>query len=342
MNVRRSVSVIVALLLALGSASSAQYPAPVVVTDPYAEAARIDAELTAASASLAEAEAVHARSKAELEQLAPRQARAKEGMRQRVRALYRMQRAGHLPVAGGFDAMLTHLARVERLERIVARDARSVAYLNRRTAALGEEARRVEANLETLRTRVAGLAARKAAIEAELGAAPGDAWLSAIGGPGYAPGTAGSLGVAPLPTVTALGSPGLVAPSASEPVSGFALWRGRLGAPVARALEIRDAVRDDGPGLEFATAVGTPVSSVAEGRVAFAGPYGSYGRVVIIDHGDSFYTVYGGLGAFAVRVGDTVMRGTRLGDVGAAARPSLFFEIRKSTRTLEPRSWTGL
>ena len=78
------------------------------------------------------------------------------------------------------------------------------------------------------------------------------------------------------------------------------------------------------------------------GRVAFAGAYGSYGKVVILDHGDSFYTVYGGLGAFGVRVGDSVSRGTRLGDVAPAQRPAVFFEVRRSTRTLDPRSWTGL
>ena len=90
------------------------------------------------------------------------------------------------------------------------------------------------------------------------------------------------------------------------------------------------------------TGVGAPVHAVAEGRVAFAGTYGSYGRVVILDHGDSFYTVYGGLGAFAARVGDSVSRGTKLGEVGAAARPAVFFEVRRSTRTLDPRLWTGL
>lgn len=343
MNVARARFVLVVLLLGVVGTGRAQYPAPVVVTDPYAETARIDAELATATASLAELEASHARSKTELDQLSPRRAHAKEGMRRRVRALYRMQRAGHLPIAGGFEAMLTHLARVERLERIVERDVRSVSYLDRRTQAIEEEVRSAEASLGELRGRIAGLEARKAAIEAELGAQLGDPWLSAVGAsfvPTAQPGV-GHLGVAPLPSVTPLGTPGLGG-SAPEPMSGFALLRGRLGAPVARALEVRDGVRDDGPGLEFLTAPGTSVHAVAEGRIAFSGTYGSYGRVVILDHGDSFYTVYGGLGAVSARVGDTVVRGSRLGVVADGARPSVFFEVRRSTRTLDPRSWTGL
>lgn len=346
MNVRRAALLLVALALLVAPVGRAQYPSPVVVTDPYAESARIDTELASAQAALADADARYTRGKTELDALAPRQAHAREGMRTRVRALYRMQRAGHLPVAGGFDAMLTHLARVERLERIVERDARSVSYLDRRTQALREDVRAAETELTSLRTRVSGLEARKAALEAELGTNVGDAWLSALGTPAYPADPAaglGHLGVAPLPAVTPLGSPGLVGTApAPAPVSGFAVLRGRLGAPVARALEVRDGVRDDGPGLEFVTAPGTSVHSVADGRVAFAGAYGSYGKVVILDHGDSFYTVYGGLGAFGVRVGDSVSRGTRLGDVAPAQRPAVFFEVRRSTRTLDPRSWTGL
>jgi murein DD-endopeptidase MepM/ murein hydrolase activator NlpD len=343
--VQKLTVVVLILGLVFGAAVRAQHPSPVVVMDPYAETARLETELTTARATLAEAEGRHARSATELEQLAPRQQHAKQGMRARVRALYRMQRAGHLPVAGGFHAMLTHLARVERLERIVARDVRSVTYLDRRTAAIRDEVREAASTLEAARAQVVSLEARKAAIDTELEAQAVDPWLAAIGAvmpPGQAPGI-GHLGVAPLPAMAPLAPTSYgAAAQPIEAVSGFALMRGRLGAPVARALEVRDAVRDDGPGLEFLVSAGTPVHSVGQGRVAFAGSYGSYGRVIILDHGDTFYTVYGGLGTLAVRVGDTVERGTRLADVGAAPRPSVFFEVRRSTRTLDPRSWTGL
>jgi len=64
---------------------------------------------------------------------------------------------------------------------------------------------------------------------------------------------------------------------------------------------------------------------------------------VILDHGDGYYTVYGGLGAVEVRVGDDLSRSARIGSIGTDfSPPALFFEVRKGTRTLEPRSWLGL
>jgi septal ring factor EnvC (AmiA/AmiB activator) len=85
------------------------------------------------------------------------------------------------------------------------------------------------------------------------------------------------------------------------------------------------------------------VRAVSAGRVAFSDRYGSYGRLVILDHGDGYYTVYGGLGAVEVRVGDDLSRQARIGSIGTDFAPAaLFFEVRKGTRTLDPRAWLGL
>ena len=82
--------------------------------------------------------------------------------------------------------------------------------------------------------------------------------------------------------------------------------------------------------------------AVAEGRVAYGGQYGSYGRMIIVDHGDAFYTVYAGLGRMTAAVGDVVVRGTRLGETPEGDPSTVFFEVRRSTRGLDPRSWTGI
>ena len=129
------------------------------------------------------------------------------------------------------------------------------------------------------------------------------------------------------------------------PSDGFAAQRGRLASPVTGDVRIVPGQRaeSDGPGLELQAPVGTTVRAAAAGRVAFSDRYGSYGRLVILDHGDGFYTVYGGLGAVEVRVGDDLSREARIGSVGTDYSPSaLFFEVRKGTRTLEPRAWLGL
>ena len=61
-----------------------------------------------------------ARLDAEVEGLIGRRDGARRRIRDRVRALYRLRRAGVLPLAGGFEALLRHLARVDRLERQTA------------------------------------------------------------------------------------------------------------------------------------------------------------------------------------------------------------------------------
>ncbi len=126
---------------------------------------------------------------------------------------------------------------------------------------------------------------------------------------------------------------------------GFAASKGRLLFPLAGRSEVRPAKREgtDGPGLEIKATVGATVRAVFGGRVAFADRYGPYGRLVIIDHGEHYYTVSGNLAVIDVKVGDEVSAGERIGTVGDEGRgPMLYFEIRHATQTIPPSSWLGL
>ena len=76
--------------------------------------------------------------------------------------------------------------------------------------------------------------------------------------------------------------------------------------------------------------------------VRFAGWFRGYGKIVIVDHGDTFFTVFGHLGEIGVAVGDPVRRGDRLGsagDTGSLAGPRLYFEIRRGGQALDPAPW---
>ena len=100
--------------------------------------------------------------------------------------------------------------------------------------------------------------------------------------------------------------------AAPEPsAGGFAAARGRLLFPVAGRAEVRPAHREgtDGPGLEIHAPVGTVVRAVFAGRVAFADRYGPYGRIVILDHGDHYYSVSGDLDEVDVKIGQEVGAG---------------------------------
>jgi len=261
--------------------------------------------------------------------LTTRREQTRGSLRSQVRALYRITRSGLSPMAGGFDAVLRHVARVRRLQRIVRRQAVELNGFEQRAQTLRIERAQVAQELDRARTRLTALQHAPA-----RDGASGLMNLLPQGESGYRPGDSYSDGEDyGLRLVDQL------------PSDGFAAQRGRLASPITGDVRIVPAQRaeSDGPGLELQAEVGTAVRAAAAGRVAFSDRYGSYGRLVILDHGDGYYTVYGGLGAVEVRVGDDLSREARIGSVGTDYSPSaLFFEIRKGTRTLEPRPWLGL
>jgi murein DD-endopeptidase MepM/ murein hydrolase activator NlpD len=84
-------------------------------------------------------------------------------------------------------------------------------------------------------------------------------------------------------------------------------------------------------GLEYRTVPGTPVRSIGDGRVAFAGLVA--GRLVVsIDHPDGLRSSLVGLGAISVRAGQRVS----MGDVVGSAGPTLHLGVRRNGRYLDP------
>ncbi|MDB5860868.1 MAG: hypothetical protein JWQ76_4557 [Ramlibacter sp.] len=92
-------------------------------------------------------------------------------------------------------------------------------------------------------------------------------------------------------------------------------------------------------GVDYGAPAGTPVRSVGEGRVDFAGRMGGYGNVVQIDHGKGDTTVYAHLSRIDVRLGQGVQRGQVVGAVGStgwATGPHLHFEFRENGEQRDP------
>ncbi len=269
----------------------------------------------------------------ELSQLDERKAQANKALRMRVRALYRITRAGMAPVAGGFDAVRKHVARARRLSSLIRNDAGQLQALGTRSVTLHAEASLGSSALGRAREQLAALQQQKAAPPALGGG--GDGFGQVLADTGSAPRSNASSGA----------FYGLRLADDAPAQDGFEALRGRLASPVSGETRVHDARREesDGPGLEFEAPSGTPVRAAAAGRVAFCDRYGSYGRLVIVDHGNGYYTAYGGLGVIEVRVGDDLSAQARIGSIGSeSARPALFFEVRKGTRTLSPRVWLGL
>lgn len=92
-------------------------------------------------------------------------------------------------------------------------------------------------------------------------------------------------------------------------------------------------------GVDYAAPVGTPVRTVGDGVVEFAGVQGGFGNVVFVRHNASDTTVYAHLSRIDVRKGQTVTQGQRVGAVGAtgwATGPHLHFEFRVNGRHQDP------
>jgi len=135
------------------------------------------------------------------------------------------------------------------------------------------------------------------------------------------------------------------AASVTPGVERFAESAGRLLFPVAGRAEVRRAYREgaEGPGIEISVALGTPARAVFPGRVAFADRYGAYGMIVIVDHGDHYYSVSANLARIDVRVGQELSTGDLVGSAGDDGRgPMLYFEVRHAGETVDPVPWLGL
>lgn len=278
---------------------------------------------------LGEIEAGTARSdrlRRELSQQRSATVSARKALRTHVRTLYRMTRAGRAPLGAGYQAVMQHVGRVKRLKRLVMTHQQQLATLTDRAKALKGQLGQADASLQGARERL-GLAQQGSGT-----GAPKSGFDQVLSGPPshYTPQpAAGGYGLRLV----------------DEPQGGsFTASRGNLSSPVSGEVRVVDArrVESDGPGLEFQARAGTPVRAAAAGRVAFCDRYGSYGQLVILDHQDGYYTVYGGLGGVEVRVGDDLSRRARIGVIGSdSGKAALFFEVRKGTRTLPPRPWLG-
>lgn len=95
-------------------------------------------------------------------------------------------------------------------------------------------------------------------------------------------------------------------------------------------------------GIGISAPAGTPVKSVSAGTVAYAGPMGTYGNTVILEHGGGDYSVYGSLDRIEVRKGSRVFKGQAIGTVGIsdpALGAHLHFEIRRGGPAVDPAEW---
>ena len=91
-------------------------------------------------------------------------------------------------------------------------------------------------------------------------------------------------------------------------------------------------------GVELLVEEGGVVKGVQGGTVRFVGEMPGFGPVVVIDHGDRFYSMYGRLGRVAVAVGNRVEKGGEIGIVGkpGVRGSNFYFESRRAGHPVDP------
>lgn len=97
-------------------------------------------------------------------------------------------------------------------------------------------------------------------------------------------------------------------------------------------------------GTDFGEPSGEPVTASGSGKVYFAGDGGGYGNLIKVDHGDGVTSYYAHLSEFRVGLGDAVLQGQHIGDVGSTGNstgPHLHFEVRIDGAPKNPMDQIG-
>jgi septal ring factor EnvC (AmiA/AmiB activator) len=151
------------------------------------------------------------------------------------------------------------------------------------------------------------------------------------------------------PALAALRDPGRLAPAVT-----FASLRGQIPIPV-NGVKLRDYGAPDGvggleKGVSIATRAGAQVTSPADGWVVYAGPFRSYGQLLILDTGGGYHILLAGMERISVDLGQFVLTGEPVAVMGNGSRiaailstgssqPVLYIEFRKGGTPVNPGPW---
>ena len=277
--------------------------------------------------------------------------RTRSAMSRRVVGLYKTGEVGPLRVLFSSSSLPELLGRASLLRKLLEHDTNLVARFRREHEAL-EAARREakehasarDAAAQRLEVRSAELVGERAAKSRLLASVRSDRTMErAVLVELERAARALEAKLVSLGETSRRGVSGLDA-------TRFEALRGTLPAPIrgetasafGLVVDAEFHTETFNKGIEFEAALGDSVRAVAFGEVRFAGWFRGYGKIVILDHGNRYFTVSGHLAELYVEVGQTVDRGDTLataGDSGSLTGPGLYFEVRRGGEPLDPTQW---
>jgi septal ring factor EnvC (AmiA/AmiB activator) len=147
---------------------------------------------------------------------------------------------------------------------------------------------------------------------------------------------------------------GLKDPARLSPAIAFASAKGLLAFPV-NGSKIRDFGGSDGAGgaekgISLATRAGAQVTTPCDGWVVYAGPFRSYGQLLILNAGGGYHVLIAGMERISVNIGQFVLTGEPVATMGStslvasilattASQPVLYVEFRKDGTPIDPGPW---
>lgn len=125
--------------------------------------------------------------------------------------------------------------------------------------------------------------------------------------------------------------------------SGFAKAKGSLSLPARGTIISHYGEQQNkgvfSKGLTIATRAGAQVISPFDGSVVFAGPFRSYGDMIIVEHDGGYLSLLAGLGSIDVELGQMLLAGEPVGLMPDDSGAELYVEIRKNNQPVNPEAW---
>jgi septal ring factor EnvC (AmiA/AmiB activator) len=281
--------------------------------------------------------------------IGPRMKSQKQFLGKRLAALYRLGSLSYVRMFLAIDEHRDPLGAISMLSYVVTRDARAVTRfekeqreLNARYAELADRKRKLDEMrqvVEQRRQAVAATHAQKQRMLASLQAeeSGSEKKLATL--------EEKARRLEHLVDVLARQHEGQQVSADIRAVQGALSWpiQGKVIENFGRQRDPKFSTYTVSNGLKIAAMPGTGVRAVFQGTVLFSQWFKGYGNLIVVDHGNRVFSLYGNLKGPAVAIGDRVSAGQTIAGVGESedVQPGgyLYFEIRQDNKPEDPRKW---
>lgn len=317
------------------------------------EAMRLDARVAKAESELRGL-------RGDIGRLAGRRSEQEEQLVRRLRALYKVQgQGGAVPVLLGDDDPMRRTAALRSLANLAALDARLIQEYRATSDRLEDRKRREETRQAELATLRADARREQAEVDREAGKRR--VLLARVKDErAYHERMVGELTEAAKRLEAFLrelqekqrrvAKAPPPKPGIEPPGAGFGTLRGRMPWPTdgkivaayGAQVHPRFGTRTQRNGVDIEAPQGTDVGAVYPGHVIYTGWFKGYGNLIILDHGNEYFTLYAHVAEILVKEGDDVRQGQRIGsvgDTGSLTGPRLYFEVRYQGKPQDPEQW---